>query len=75
MYTHRCTAKLLRRLGPPAVGPANQPLTRLGDWYATLVHAPRMQLVLMVSERSLLPILLPAREASTLLERAPMALP
>ena len=74
MYTLRCTAKLLRRLGPPAMGPAEPPTNRLGDWYATLVHAPRVQLVLMVSERSLLPILLPAREASTLLERAPMAL-
>jgi hypothetical protein len=74
MFTLRCTAKLLRRLGPPTEGSAAPPTNRLGDWYATLVHAPRAQLVLMVSERSLLPVVVPAREASTLLERAPPAL-
>ncbi|MFO0585537.1 MAG: hypothetical protein U0229_24915 [Anaeromyxobacter sp.] len=74
MYTLRCTAKLLRRLGPPSQGASEPPSNLLGDWYATLVHAPRMQLVLMVSERSLLPILVPAREAATLTERSPGAL-
>jgi len=74
VYTLRCTAKLLRRLGPPLDGSPELPTNRLGDWYATLVHAPRMQLVLMVSERSLLPLVVPAREASTLLERAPTVL-
>lgn len=74
MYTLRCTAKLLKRLGPPVEGASEPPTNRLGDWYATLVHAPRMQLVLMVSERTLLPLVVPAREASTFLERAPTAL-
>lgn len=74
MYTLRCTAKLLKRLGPSVEGAGEPPTNRLGDWYATLVHAPRMQLVLMVSERTLLPLVVPAREASTFLERAPAAL-
>lgn len=74
VYTLRCTAKLLRRLGPPSEGASEPPSNHLGDWYATLVHAPRMQLVLMVSERSLLPLVVPAREAATLPERAPSAL-
>ncbi len=74
MYTLRCTAKLLKRFGLPVQGAGELPTNRLGDWYATLVHAPRMQLVLMVSERTLLPVVVPAREAPTILERAPTAL-
>ena len=74
MYTLRCTSKLLARLGPPTEVTPEPPSNALGDWYATLVHAPRLQVVLMVSERSLLPLVVPAREAATFLERAPRAL-
>ena len=41
----------------------------LGDWYATLVYDGREQLVLCLSERSLLPVMIPAREARTLVPR------
>ena len=51
-----------------------QPTTVLGDWYATLIHAPRLQVVLVVSERTLLPVVVPAREARTLLPRFRVAL-
>lgn len=74
MYTLRCTAKLLARLGPLTEAAREEPTTALGDWYATLVHAPRMQVVLLVSERTLMPLVVPAREARTLVKRVPLAL-
>ena len=43
--------------------------TVLGDWYANLVYAGRTQVVLAVSDRTLLPIVVPAREARTLVQR------
>lgn len=74
VYTLRCTGKLLRRLGPVTEVSREAPTTALGDWYGTLIHAPRMQLVLLVSERTLLPVLVLAREARTLAERFPLSL-
>lgn len=74
MYTLRCTGKLLARLGPITEVAREKPTTVLGDWYGTLIHAPGMQLVLFVSERTLLPVVVPAREARTLTERFPFAL-
>jgi hypothetical protein len=35
--------------------------TALGDWYANVIYMGRQPLVLAVSERSLLPLLMPAR--------------
>src|SRR5690242_18279354 len=40
--------------------------TRLGDWYATLVFARPSWLVLAVSERTLLPVVIPAKPFATL---------
>lgn len=74
MYTLRCTGKLLKRLGPVTEVTREPPTTALGDWYATLVYAPGMQLVLLASERTLLPVVVLAREARTLAERVPLAL-
>jgi hypothetical protein len=74
VYTLRCTGKLLKRLGPVTEAAREPPTTVLGDWYATLVYAPGMQLVLLTSERTLLPVVVQAREARTLLERFPLAL-
>lgn len=73
MFTLRSTARLLKRLGGPTeVSPA-VPSTRLGDWYAHLLFT-RPQLVLCVSERTLLPILIPARDATALVSRLRSAL-
>lgn len=56
----RCTAKLLARLKtPPAAAPA-EPSTRLGDWYANRLFTRPAHLVLC--ERTLLPVLVAARE-------------
>ena len=69
MVTLRCTQKLLRRLGTPAKAKTTPPTTVLGDWYATLVHARPRQLVICMSERTLLVVLVPARESKSLGER------
>lgn len=74
VYTLRCTGKLLARLGPVTEVAREEPTTVLGDWYGTLIHAPKMQLVLLVSARTLLPVMVPAREARTMVERFPLAL-
>ncbi len=65
VYTLRCTGKLLARLGTVTEVAREPPTTVLGDWYGTLIHAPGMQLVLLMSERTLLPLVVPAREART----------
>jgi hypothetical protein len=69
MFTLRCTGKLLKRLGGPTeIASPIEPSTKLGDWYAHLLFT-RPQLVLCVSERTLLPVLVPARDASALVPR------
>jgi hypothetical protein len=69
VFTLRCTAKLLRRLRAAPVAEPVAPTTTLGDWYANLLYEPGGQVVLFVNERSLLPVLVSAREGSTLLPR------
>lgn len=69
MFTVRCTKRLLARL---TVSPATEPLeptTRLGDWYANLLHIGRLRLVLFVGERTFLPVVIPAAPMRTLVER------
>lgn len=75
MYTLRCTRKLLDRGLAPSSGPEQAPTTVLGDWYATLLPMRPQQLVLCVSERSLLALVLPARDARSLPQRLVLALP
>jgi len=63
MIALRCTQKVLRRLGiagsiPEPAAPTNA----LGDWYVNLLHFGHKQLVMATSERSLLTVLLPARD-------------
>ncbi len=40
--------------------------TALGDWYATVIYKGRQPLILAVSDRSLLSLLMPARELDQL---------
>jgi hypothetical protein len=73
VFTLRCTAKLLKRL---KVSPDRTPprsTTKLGDWYANLLYVDRQQLILCVSEVTLLPVLLRARGAEPLAARLPSA--
>lgn len=66
MVTLRCTRKLLRRLGAPTKSEIFAATTVLGDWYANLIYARPHQLVLCMNERSLLVVLVAAREGKSL---------
>jgi len=68
MFTLRCTARLRKRLGTTEETASAPPSTTLGDWYAHLIFT-RPQLVLCVSDRTLLPVLIPARDGSLLVPR------
>ncbi|MEQ1575617.1 MAG: hypothetical protein ABL993_15365 [Vicinamibacterales bacterium] len=59
MVVIRCTQKLLRRVGPPG-DPGTQSTTLLGDWFAHPFSVGRRRLVMLVSERTRLPLVLPA---------------
>ena len=71
MVTVRCTRKLLR--GLPISAQPEAPSTVLGDWYANVLFSRPHRLVLCVSERSLLPVVLPAKESRTLAPRLAVA--
>ena len=68
MLALRCTAKLLKRLKldkEPLEDPGPS-TTALGDWYANVIYMGRQPMVLAVSERSLLSLLMPARDLDQL---------
>lgn len=69
MVTFRCTQKLLRRLKDLPQTPVAPPTTRLGDWYVNILFTRPRHLLLYASERTLLPVLLPARDLKTLAVR------
>ena len=73
MLVVRCTAKLLSRLKVRSTAPSGPSTTALGDWYATILPVRPAHLVLLVNEASRLPVVLPARELSTLGGRIPDA--
>ena len=64
MVTIRCTQKLLRRVQCSVSQPPST--TFLGDWYANVLYARPEQLILCVSERTLLPVIVTARDARSL---------
>ena len=71
MYALRCTERARKRMAVQfAVAPIHS-TTVLGDWFVGLQFFGRRQLVLAVSARTLLPVLLPARNVRDL----PTALP
>jgi len=69
MVTLRCTQKLLQRLGAAADARPGPPTTVLGDWYASILHRRPQQLVICMNERTLLVVLIPAREIKSMGER------
>jgi hypothetical protein len=69
VLTIRCTQKLLTRLKVPPDSAPGPSTTKLGDWYANLVYIQRQQLILAVSERTLLPVLFPVRGKETLRDK------
>ena len=71
-YVIHCTKKLLDRIKPEIVAPG-QSDTALGNWYATVLFW-KPQVALLVSERTLLPVLMPLAPAATLARRFPAQL-
>ena len=65
MVTLRCTQKLLRRLHVSPQAAHAPSTTVLGDWYANLYYS-RPQYILCMNERTLLLVLVPARDAKSL---------
>ena len=62
MYTLRCTKRALDRFRlRPHEGEPQESDTVLGDWYANLLNVGRKRWVFCLSERSLLPVVVPAR--------------
>lgn len=74
VFVLRCTQKLLDRLDFAPAPQTAPPDTVLGDWYANLIRVGRIQVVLAVSERSLLPVVVPARDGHALVQRLSEAL-
>ena len=68
MVILRRTQKLRSFLPEASVVPAESD-TALGDWYVNRIVVHRQPLLLLVSSRSLFPILLPARDVRTLPDR------
>lgn len=63
VFTIRCTQHLLRRLKANVVATdAMEPTTTLGDWYTNTLNVGRLRLLLCTSERSLLTVLVPAKD-------------
>lgn len=71
MVIVRATRKLLQRLGPVTAIEEQRSTSLLGDWYATLLPWRPRQVALMVSQSTLLPVLMPLAPAATLLDRFP----
>ncbi len=61
MTVFRCTQRVIRRFKITPKEPALASTGVLGDWYANLLNIGSTRLVLCQSERSLLPVILPAR--------------
>ena len=73
MITLRCTRKLARRLTLTPGAELQGATNKLGDWYANTLNVGHQRLVLCVSERSLLSLVLPARDVRQLPSRLPDA--
>jgi len=74
MVVLRCTRRLLRRVRQRPVEHAPGSSTLLGDWYANVLWVRRKPLILAVSARTLLPVLIPARDPASLAPRLAEAL-
>ena len=68
-FTIHATKKLLDCVKQP-VGPAVEPTTALGNWYATALFW-KPQVALLVNEATLLPVFVPLAPAGRLAERFP----
>ena len=72
VFSIHATRRLLDRVNRPVLPAVSEPATILGNWYANVLFW-RPQVVLLVNERTLLPVLMPLAPAATLGERFPEA--
>jgi hypothetical protein len=61
----RATKKLRQRLGPATPYDGEPSTTLLGEWYATLLPWRPQQLILLVNEQTLLPVVMPLAPGAT----------
>ena len=61
LIVFRCTQRVVKRFHLPLVETPPPSSGLLGDWYANLLNVGSSRLMLCLSERSLLPVILPAR--------------
>ena len=73
MVILRLTEKLLREVGSPTPTVTTS-TTLLGDWTGALLIIGRRQFILLISEHSRLPVLMPVRDRKHLARRFPAAL-
>ena len=66
MITFRCTKKLRKYLGIVPIDNAPPPTAALGDWYANLIPTYAGDLILFISEKSLLTVAIPIWESDYL---------
>jgi len=70
MVALRATKRVLRYLSKPSID-RDTPDTALGDWYVNRFVVRRRPLLLLISSKSLLPMICPARDVRTLPQRLP----
>jgi len=73
MYSIHATKKLLERVKEPVESAVLRPTTVLGNWYANAVFL-KPQIVLLVNERTLFPVVMPLAPAASLAKRFPDSL-
>jgi len=61
MFTFCVTKKVSNRLKLPLAQAARPSTNLLGNWYANILIIQRQHILLLVSERTLLPVLMPAK--------------
>jgi len=64
-----CTRKLLKRLAEEGPFCRVPPSSRLGDWYANIIFTKHAKLIICVSEWSLLPVLIEAKDPTSFIPR------
>ena len=69
MLTIRYTRKLLKHLDAEVASERMLPTNCLGDWYANLLFTRSARLIICVSERSLLPVFVEARDPTSFIPR------
>lgn len=71
MVVFRCTKRIARRFRLTVADEVHASTGILGDWYANLISVGSSRWVLCMSERSLLPVFVPARNESFPAQFAP----